>query len=98
MEATSLRVQSSEPALCDLIFAHVSERGFQVLKLRSAKCSLKISKDHGGHTLVVKVRLYELPGGLLLVEWQRRRGCCLQSEAGWQALRRRLMQATQSCL
>ena len=97
LELTSVRIYCTHvPALYNWLSAHAVEQGFRITTARASKRSLTISSgDDEDRPLVVKIRIYELDpdAGLLTVEWQRRRGCALRSEAGWQALHFQLVSA-----
>ncbi len=97
LELTSVRIYCTHvPALYNWLCAHAVEQGFRITTARASKRSLTITADEDeDRPLVVKIRIYELDpdAGLLTVEWQRRRGCALRSEAGWQALRFQLVSA-----
>ncbi len=90
LELTSVRIYCAHvPALYNWLCAHAVEQGFRITTARAFKRSLTISAgEDEDRPLVVKIRIYELDpdAGLVTVEWQRRRGCALRSEAGWQAL------------
>ena len=97
LELASVRIYCTHgPALYNWLCAHAVEQGFRITTARASKRSLTITAgEDEDRPPVVKIRIYELDpdAGLLTVEWQRRRGCALRSEAGWQALHFQLVSA-----